>query len=43
MYSVAKHAKGLAESAQDKSTYDIAGEQSVQYAIQTVTQYIRLG
>lgn len=40
MYSAAKHAKGLAESAQDKNTYDSAGKQSVQHAIQTVTQYM---
>lgn len=40
MYSAAKHAKGLAGEAQDESTYASAGEQSVEYAIQTVTQYI---
>ena len=40
MYAAAKHAKGLASAAQDESTYDSAARQSVQHAIQTVTQYI---
>ena len=37
MYSAAKHAKGLAADAQKESSYDSAGRQSVQHAIQTVT------
>ena len=40
MYSAAKHAKGLAADAQKESSYDSAGRQSVQHAIQTVTQYM---
>lgn len=40
MYSAAKYAKGLAENAQNESSYDSAGRQSVQHAIQTVTQYM---
>lgn len=40
MYSAAKHAKGLASAAQEEITYASAGEQSVEHAIQTVTQYI---
>lgn len=40
LYSAAKHAKGLATAAQNESTYASAGEQSVKYAIQTVTQYM---
>lgn len=40
MYSAAKHAKGPAENTQNESTYDNAGRQSVQHAIQTVTQYM---
>ena len=40
MYSAAKYAKGLAASAQNESTYGSAGRQSVQHAIQTVTQYL---
>ena len=34
MYSAAKHAKGLAADAQKESSYDSAGRQSVQHAIQ---------
>lgn len=40
MFSAAKHAKGLVDMAQNESTYSNAGNQSVQYAIRTVTQYI---
>lgn len=40
MYSAAKHAKSLAGSAQNESTYESAASQSVQHAIQTVTQYM---
>lgn len=32
--------KGLAADAQKESSYDSAGRQSVQHAIQTVTQYM---
>ncbi|MGB8454676.1 MAG: zinc dependent phospholipase C family protein [Anaerocolumna sp.] len=38
--ATAKQAKALAGQAQDSSTYSIAGEKSVQYAIKAVTQYI---
>lgn len=40
MYSAAKHAKSLVGSAQNESTYESAARQSVQHAIQTVTQYM---
>lgn len=40
MYSAAKKAKGLASAAQNENTYDTAARQSVQHAIQTVTQYM---
>lgn len=40
MYGAAKYAKGLASVAQNESTYDSAARQSVQHAIQTVTQYM---
>ncbi|NSG60870.1 SPASM domain-containing protein [Blautia massiliensis] len=36
MYSAAKHAKGLAADAQKESSYDSAGRQSVQHAIEKV-------
>ena len=35
-----KHSKELVDMAQNESTYSNAGNQSVQYAIRTVTQYI---
>lgn len=40
MFSAAKHSKELVDMAQNESTYSNAGNQSVQYAIRTVTQYI---
>lgn len=40
MYETEKHAKGLAVAAQSESTYDAVGNQSVQYPIMTVVQYI---
>lgn len=40
LYSAAKDAKALAGMAQNKDTYDSAGNQSVQNAIKTVSKYI---
>lgn len=40
MYNAAKHAKGLATEAQNEATYATAGNQSVQHAIMTVSQYL---
>lgn len=40
MFSAAKHSKELVDMAQNESTYSNAGNQLVQYAIRTVTQYI---
>lgn len=40
MYDAAKNAKAMIDFAQNKSTYDTAGRQSVQNAIKTVSQYV---
>ena len=40
LYSAAKDAKALVGMAQNKDTYDSAGNQSVQNAIKTVSKYI---
>lgn len=40
MYSAAKNAKSLVDMAQNKNTYNEAGKQSVQNAIETVSKYI---
>lgn len=40
MYSAAKQAKSLVGSAQNESMYESVARQSIQHAIQTVTQYM---
>lgn len=40
MYASAKYGKNLVEEAKNESTYDDAGNKSVQHAIQNVTQYM---
>ena len=40
MYAGAKYGKNLVEESKNESTYDNAGNKSVQHAIQNVTQYI---